>query len=452
VNTSEQEIAAIANKSGMSMVDVQSTLSAIANKSGKSVSVDPNISSSVANLDVDPTSVSVTAPSTTAPATATSTAPSTSTSISPAIDRGLALAAAQQAVSDTISNMGPLSSGPGGQVAAIAEEFGLSPSEVAAMAGPSVSSSGIAAAPSVAPAAPAAPSAPSQSTAPSMTDENDPNSAINQDRAQYNPNSLAQQQSTTVNDVIDQIQTAMQNLDRTPNLAETIVGTILSPLATPQGLADRRADAAQAALDGYKSGEGMGDYGVPDFGGDQAGEGPDRSCPEGYIFDPATNQCVLIGSTSTDSGAGAGAGVVEGVVEGDGSAASADGVGAINIPRRPVESFEDVLARISSGAPTIAPLGQPLQMAYGGVVESEPFPYRYSYFDSWRNSRGPSLGSDSVVGLNMPTRPVESFEDVMLRISSSPTIAPLSRPVNMQAGGAVGLNRAADSFLKALAG
>jgi hypothetical protein len=296
---------------------------------------------SIAEYGLTPSdSVSVTAPSTTAPSAGN-------------------LAAAQQVISDTLDSFGMLS---GKAINDIANEFGVPQSDVAAMANlaesygvpaTTVSSQGIA-------AAPAAPSAPSQSTAPAMTDENDPNSAINQDRAQYK--SAAAQQSSTKNDLFDQISTAMENLDPDPTTGEQIVGGILSGftygLITPDTLAKGRVDAAQSALDGYKSGQDMGDYGVPDFGGDQAGEGPDRSCPPGYVLDPATNQCVLIGSTSADA-AGAGAGD---------AAASTDGVGSINVPMRPVESFEDVMARISGGAPTIAPLGQPLRMQAGGAV------------------------------------------------------------------------------------
>jgi hypothetical protein len=356
VSISEQEIANIANKSGLSMTDVQSIVDREANKQGKSVSIDPNISSSVANLDQDTTPVSVAAPA--APST---TAPS----ISSGIDRGLAQAAAAQAIADTVENMGPLS---GGQIASIASEFGLSPSEVSGLAGPSVSAQGVA--PAAAPAAPSQDQAQvdaaiasgrqAVSSAPSMTSETDPNSAINQDRAQYNPQSLAQQQSTTTNDVISQVQTAMQNLDPEPNTAETIFGGILSGLTygliTPDTLAKSRSDAAQAALDGYKSGQGMGDYGISDFGGDQVGA--QDGCPEGYIRDPATGTCVPIGSTS--------AGADD--VSGDATSTTTDGVGAINIPVRPVETFEDVLARITGGAPTIAPLDQPLRMRAGGAV------------------------------------------------------------------------------------
>jgi len=50
--------------------------------------------------------------------------------------------------------------------------------------------------------------------------------------------------------------------------------------------------------------------------------------------------------------------------------------------------------------------------------------------------------------------PARSFEDVLAGITSpAPRIAPISENIRpMQAGGMVGLNRAADNFLKALAG
>jgi len=62
-------------------------------------------------------------------------------------------------------------------------------------------------------------------------------------------------------------------------------------------------------------------------------------------------------------------------------------------------------------------------------------------------------GSDSPK-INIGTAPVESFDDVLARITTAaPNIAPISANVRpMQEGGMAGLNRAADNFLQALAG
>ena len=62
-------------------------------------------------------------------------------------------------------------------------------------------------------------------------------------------------------------------------------------------------------------------------------------------------------------------------------------------------------------------------------------------------------GSDSPK-INIGRAPVESFDDVLARITTAaPNIAPISANVRpMQEGGMAGLNRAADNFLKALAG
>jgi len=62
-------------------------------------------------------------------------------------------------------------------------------------------------------------------------------------------------------------------------------------------------------------------------------------------------------------------------------------------------------------------------------------------------------GSDSPK-INIGTAPVESFDDVLARITTAaPNIAPISANVRpMQEGGMAGLNRAADNFLQALVG
>lgn len=63
-------------------------------------------------------------------------------------------------------------------------------------------------------------------------------------------------------------------------------------------------------------------------------------------------------------------------------------------------------------------------------------------------------GSDTVSFPTLSRDPYRSFEDIMASITTSaPTIAPISANIRpMQGGGMAGLNRAADNFLKALAG
>ncbi len=62
--------------------------------------------------------------------------------------------------------------------------------------------------------------------------------------------------------------------------------------------------------------------------------------------------------------------------------------------------------------------------------------------------------SDTVSSPILPIEPYRTFEDIMASITTpAPTIAPISTNIRpMQAGGMAGLNRAADNFLKALAG
>jgi YD repeat-containing protein len=63
-------------------------------------------------------------------------------------------------------------------------------------------------------------------------------------------------------------------------------------------------------------------------------------------------------------------------------------------------------------------------------------------------------GSDTVSFPTLSRDPYRSFEDIMASITTpAPTIAPISANIGkMQGGGMAGLNRAADNFLKALAG